>query len=661
MSLSRSWYFNVLGKTASLLSVFLAFYSCASIGSPSGGDYDLDPPKVISCSPQFNALNVANGKITIEFDELVQVENPNEKVIITPPQSKMPVIQAISNKVKVELRDSLLPNTTYTIDFTDAIVDYNEGNPLESFSLSFSTGDKLDSLVVSGKVLAAENLEPVKGFYVGLHSNLNDSAFTKNRFLRISRTNDKGEFAIRGIAEGEYRIYALNDLNRDYKYDNPSEDIAFLGTTIIPFTAPATRLDTIYNQDVKAITDSAKLIEEIREVSYTRFLPDDILLRSFSSGIKRQYLQKYERPSASILKIYFGAPTAMPQIEPLNFDKNKEWALLEKTPQNDTLTYWITDASVAGIDTLSFKITYPKTDSLNQLVPTTDTLHFVDKTRKPKKENDDKDKEITFLNIKTNISGIFDVDKNISVEFEKPVPGFADDKNMRLYSVVDSVETQIDYNIEADSLNPRKYLLIAKLEAGNKFKLVADSANIWSYDGFWNKPESYEFTVRPLSQYGQLYIDVTGLDKDAPAFIELLDKSDAPVRKRNVRDGGALFKNLLPGTYYARIIIDENNNGMWDTGNFEKGLQPEMVYYYNKPFEIKANWKHGMEEPWNIQSLPLDQQKPTEILKNKPTEKKTKRQELEERDAKKNKQSATPDSNKRVKGNEFRNYNPQLN
>ncbi len=199
---------NVL-FTLVFATIAMVITACANMASPTGGSYDLDPPKVVKVTPAFNATNVTKGKIVFEFDENVTVEKPNENVIITPPQRAFPVIQAVNKKVTVELRDTLIPNTTYTIDFTNSIVDNNEKNPLENFSFSFSTGDVVDSLIISGKVLTADNLEPVKGIYVGLHSNLDDTAFTKVQFDRIARTSESGDFAIKGVAVGKYRLFAL--------------------------------------------------------------------------------------------------------------------------------------------------------------------------------------------------------------------------------------------------------------------------------------------------------------------------------------------------------------------------------------------------------------------------------------------------------------------
>ncbi|WP_419033993.1 Ig-like domain-containing domain, partial [Dysgonomonas gadei] len=354
-----------------LVAISLIAVACANMASPTGGAYDLEGPKVVSSNPGFNATQVKKGKIVIEFDENVTIERPSENVIITPPQKAFPVINTVNRKVNVELRDTLLPNTTYTIDFTNSIVDNNEKNPIENFSFSFSTGDVVDSMAVSGKVLTADNLEPVKGIYVGLHSNLNDTAFTKTKFERISRTNESGDFTIRGVAPGKYKLYALDDSNRDYIYDNPSEAIAFMETIIEPASERASRFDTTY------VDKEKKVIDTVVAVQYTRFLPDNIVLRTFKSGFQRQFLQKHER-TQNKLSLFFGAPTEMPQVEPLNFDGNKDWFIMERTPKNDTITYWIKDKEVMAIDTLSIRLTYLKTDTLNQSLPVTDTLTFMD-------------------------------------------------------------------------------------------------------------------------------------------------------------------------------------------------------------------------------------------------------------------------------------------
>ncbi len=595
------------------------------MASPTGGDYDFDPPQVIRSNPAFNATNVTTNKIQIYFDELVQVERPAEKVIVTPPQKRLPKIQAISNRVIVEFRDTLLPNTTYTIDFTDAIADNNEKNPLENFSFSFSTGDIVDSLSISGKVLSADNLEPVQSIYVGLHSDLNDSAFITKPFDRISRTNDKGEFTIRGVAEGEYRLFALDDKNRSFIYQNPTDAIAFMDSLIVPVHTRAIRQDTIYNNDLS--------VDTIIDVHYTQFLPDNIVLRTFVAEYGRQFLQKYERLSVNELMLYFGAPEPQATVKPLNFVPDGDWFVLERSQKNDTLKYWITDPLIMEIDTLKLEVTYFMRDSLDNLVPAIDSLNFVDRNRARQRRNDSKndkkDENISFLGLTTNLRGGMDVTAPVNIKFDQPVRDF--DANLfTLQHLVDSVYVDEIINIVSDSLNPTQYSFRYKWEPGETYRLIADSAAFTSYTGLWNNTLSTVFNIRKLEEYGNLYIELNGLNQNTPAFVELLNESDKPLRKSFVRNGSVLFMNLNPGIYYARLIVDANNNGKWDTGDYYNNIQPEEVYYCNRYFQVNENWNH--EEAWDIGTLPIDRQKPLEITKNKPQEKDSKRRQLQQQE-----------------------------
>lgn len=623
-----------------LVAISLIAVACANMASPTGGAYDLEGPKVVRSNPGFNATQVKKGKIVIEFDENVTIERPSENVIITPPQKAFPVINTVNRKVNVELRDTLLPNTTYTIDFTNSIVDNNEKNPIENFSFSFSTGDVVDSMAVSGKVLTADNLEPVKGMYVGLHSNLNDTAFTKTKFERISRTNESGDFTIRGVAPGKYKLYALDDSNRDYMYDNPSEAIAFMETIIEPASERASRFDTTY------VDKEKKVVDTIVAVQYTRFLPDNIVLRTFKSGFQRQFLQKHERIQHK-LSLFFGAPTEMPQMEPLNFDGNRDWFIMERTPKNDTITYWIKDKEVMAIDTLSIRLTYLKTDTLNQSFPVTDTLTFMDRTRKPIKEDKKKEKkkkdgesdepEITFLNIANNLSSTWDTYKSISLLFEEPITDTLSNK-IKLQQLRDTVYYDIPFQLEADSVNPRKYTIRNKWGYNNEYRIQIDSASIYSIYGLWNNKIDQKFKVKAEDQYGQLAIRVAGIDS-IPSFMELLDKSDKPIRKARVIDNIAVFKDLDPGSYYVRIVLDSNNNGIWDTGDFQKGLQPEMVCYSPKEYKIRAYSEVYDDDAWVIDPATLGKQKPLEITKQKPQEKESRRKQLEEKEEQENQQN----------------------
>ena len=632
---------NHIYKILYFIGSVLLLYACANIAAPTGGLYDVDPPKIVKATPEFNATNNKLAKIEILFDENVKIEKPMEKVIIAPPQQSFPVIKAQGRKVIVELEDELLPNTTYTIDFTDAIVDNNEGNPLENFFLSFSTGDKLDSLAVSGIVLSADNLEPVTGIYVGIHSNHNDSAFTKIPFERISRTDSRGRFTIKGIAEGTYRVFALGDLNRNYKYDNPQEEIAFLDSIVVPSAIQAMRNDTLFKDSLT--------IDTIHQTQYTRFLPDDIFMRSFESGFKRQYLQKHERTVPFKLDLFFAAPTEKSKITLLQPTvKSDNWYVKESNITNDSISLWITDSLIYQLDTIKLKVDYFRTDTLNKHVLNTDTLNFTFRRSQKKKSEKEKKKEeekpIRHLNIRNTVQPIHEIFNPIYLEFEEPLVNF-DSTKIQLQHEVDSLFLPIEYALTADSLNTRKYRIEYKWEPGEKYKLSIDSAAFESVYNLHNNKLEETFSVKKLEQYGNLMFVIEGLPQGKTAYVELLDEQDKPFRKKRVRNNEALFMDLNPGKLYARLFIDENEDGEWTSGNYELKRQPEDVYYNPKFYEIRAFTNH--EENWNLNEQPLNRQKPLDITKNKPEEKKRRnRNEEEERQKNnQNQRSSNPSMN----------------
>ena len=617
------------------LSTIVLCHSCANMAAPTGGAYDVNPPVVKRATPGFNSLNVTPERIEIEFDENIKIKSPAEKVIITPPQKNLPVIRSVGRKAVVELNDELLPNTTYTVDFTDAIVDNNEENPYENFVFSFSTGDQLDTLSISGKVVTAEDLEPVTGTYVGIHSNFDDTVFTKVPFERISRTDSRGNFTVRGMAPGSYKVYALADINRDYKYDNPQEAVAFLDSIVIPSTLPAVRQDTVFADSVT--------VDTIRTVSYTRFLPDDLLLRSFLSDFQRQYLQKHERPEQHTLTFFFAAPTSRPTFSLLNpAIPDDSWYVIERSAGNDTLKLWITDSLIYRQDSLTMKLNYIRTDSLNNNYMATDTLHFTirrsARERRTENKEDEEDKPVRFLGLNTNIQSSFELYNPIRMEFEQPVVRF-DSSFVKLAMEVDSLFQPVPFRMAADSLNPRKFTLRPLWEPGGTYKITVDSAAVFSHYGLWNDKLEQSFNVKPLDQYGNLEITISGLPEQKTAFVELLDKSDKPFRKSFVKAGVARFQDLSPGEIYARIVIDENKDGVWTTGNYEEKRQPEEVFYYPGKFAVRAFSDH-LEE-WNIHSADVIQQKPLEITKNKPEEKKRRDPNLE-RDRQQQNQQSSP-------------------
>lgn len=607
-----------LSHTIIFIILFIITQACASIGRPEGGPYDETPPRFIQSNPEPYATNNKRSKINIEFDEYIKLENVNEKVIISPPQVQQPEIRPRGKRVAINLLDSLKDNTTYTIDFGDAIVDNNEGNVLDNFTFTFSTGEQIDTLTISGILLNAENLEPIKGMLVGLHSNLADSAFTKLPLERVGRSDSRGKFSIRGIAPGEYKIYALLDADQNFAFTQKSEAIAFINdTTFSPWVEERIKQDTIWKDSIT--------VDSIREIKYTHYLPDNILLKAFKEEFYSQYLIKSERLTPEKFTLYFNKYSdTLPTLKGLNFN-HEDAFIIESTLKNDTIHYWIKDSLLAKQDTLSFELNYLYTDTLNQLVPKTDTLRMVSRQKKTnvkeeKKKSQNEEKETLFYGVTTHCGNPMEVYGQIAFEFLEPMISYEVD-SIHLTQKVDTLWHDVEFKFEQDSLQLRRFNLYCDWEPGQEYKLVVDSATFKSIYGLHSNKIEQPFKVRSLDEYGHIYFNITGLN-DSPAFVELLNTKDEVIRTVTVKNGRADFYFLQPGKYAARLIEDKNNNGKWDTGSFEEKRQPENVYYYPEFIEFMANWEATQD--WDIHSVPFEKQKQDELKKQKPDEDKRK-------------------------------------
>ena len=616
---------QIVRKAFPVVTLVVMLYSCASIGRPDGGPYDETPPRFIGSTPAAGALNNQRTKVSLLFDEFIKLEKATEKVVVSPPQVQQPEIKASGKRIQVNLLDSLKANTTYTIDFSDAIVDNNEGNPLGNFTFTFSTGTQIDTMEVSGTVLDASNLEPIKGILVGLHSNLNDSAFTKLPFDRVARTDSRGRFSIRGVAPGKYRIYGLMDADQTFTFNQKSEVIAFNDSLVIPRMEERIRMDTAW---VDSLT-----YDTIVERKYMHYLPDDLILRAFKEFNYSQYLIKSERLVPQKFTFYFaGQADTLPTLKGLNFDERDAF-VIEKNQRNDTIHYWVKDSLLFKQDTLAISLTYLYTDTLNQLVSRTDTLNLVSKQKykkeepekkkkKKKKDEEDEPEPTKFLPVNVGAPSSMDVYGSISLTFDEPIARF-DSAAIHLKEKVDTLWKDIPFEFEQDSLNLKRFNLYYDWEPGNEYEFSVDSTAFHGIYGLFTDKIKQGFKVRKLEEYASITFLVTGAD--STAFVELLDAQDKVVRQRRLTDGGyADFYFLNPGKYCARLVNDRNGNGIWDTGNFEKGEQPEEVYYYNMILEPKANWDLD-KQSWDIHAIPLDKQKLDELKKQKPDEDKKKK------------------------------------
>ena len=640
------------------VAVALLMAACASIGSPEGGPRDYTPPQVVKTSPAANSLNFKGNKVEIIFDEIVNLKDQQKKVVVSPAPKTQPLIRTVGKKVTIEFRDELEENTTYAIDFSNAIEDNNEGNQMDGYSFAFSTGDVIDTLAVSGIVLRANDLEPMQHVLVGLHSNLDDTAFTRMPLERVSRTNDVGKFTIRNLKAGSYHIFAINDVDGDYRMAR-TEDIAFLDSLVVPSVGEYTSMDTVFTFDRK--------IDTIMAGTHTLYLPNNLLLCMFNENYRSHYIRNTSRPADNKLHFLFGAPNdTLPQLEVLRpAVHERNWFRVERNHDNDSLIYWITDSAIIKTDTIIVATTYLRTDSTEQLVEVTDTIRFgyrkpnaqVKEEEKKAKEREERAKRLAQLLEKQEKAASQDKELNEGEleelkELQRPNPDEVPKLKMELgkssgMDVGDLIIVTFDAPIAsikpggvrlemkrdtlwvplmgvaalqpANDCDPLKYWIPFTVQPDSTYRLTIDSAAVTTVYGLHNDLLSKEMKVKGLEEYANVYFKVNVRDG---AFVELLNSNEKVERTATVNGGAFEFINVNPNTYYLRLVIDTNGNGKWDTGNYANHQQPEEVYYYPKKLRLRRNW--DLDENWNIYQTALDMQKPEEIKHNKPEKLKNK-------------------------------------
>lgn len=629
-----------------LLLLSIIVIACANPGAgPDGGPYDEHPPYIVDMSPKLGQPNAKEMKVRIVFNENIKVENPTEKVTISPPQTITPTIKFSGKKISVELHDSLLPNTTYTIDFSDAIEDNNEGNPLGQFTYYFSTGEQVDTFEVSGNILDASNLEPIKGMLVGLYADTVDSAFTTRGFERLGRTDAQGRFSIKGVTPGNYRLYAVNDQDNNFYFSQKGEMLAFYDKVVVPSCYPDVRHDTLWRDTITYDT--------ILNVPFTHFVPDDIVLMAFLEDGQSRHFLKTERKTPEVFTTFFTAPsTHVPTIKGLNFDATDAF-VENRTKGNDTIQYWLRDTLLMQQDTLRFIYAYEMTDDSTKMnVIREDTLEVVPrKTMKKIREEQEKEFEKwekaqekrrkrgetveekmppKFLPIGGRRSAMISPVQNVPIEFEEPLLRFDTAAIRLLLSTSDSTNVEVPFRLIPDAHDIRHFKIMGEWRPGQNYEVHIDSASVVGISGRHTDKLKFRFSIGTDENYGSVFF----LLPDAPetAVVQLLKDDKKVVSQVPLQDQRADFFYVEPGEYYARLFDDRNGNGVWDTGEFATLKQPEATYYFPEAFTVRANW--DAEITWKLNVVSLLKQKPEPLRKAKTNdkEKQTARQRNLERE-----------------------------
>lgn len=595
-----------------IIAVVVFIHACANRGYPEGGPKDETPPQVVMEQPVSFTTNFKGKRVNIYFDEFVQLKEINNKFIFSPPVKKDPKVSLKGKYVQVAIPDSLRPNTTYSLDFADAIVDNNEGNPLGFYRYVFSTGETIDTLELSGTVVNAESYEPMLGVLVALYEKQGDSIPLKELPDYIARTDSSGNFRVTNLREADYRVMAIEDANRDKMYTPESEMFAWIDTTVHPIVMPMVRTDTFRLID-KIIEQDTVMRDSIVTQEYLAFGPSNLYLRAFLEKLTQLYLVDDERKERERLNFTFSIPGDN-QFKALLWDTlsaeplKEDWYFKEESAGKDTISLWIKDSTVYKKDTLNMILSYLRTDSTGLWVTYQDTVRytFKDKEVKENKRKKDEKPKIDFLSIKPSVSADMDLGTRFCFEFGRPIDKQTL-KHIRVSEKVDTVYQPMKFEVEEDPVKVRTVYVDAEWKAGGEYQIEIDSATIYDIYGRFNDKFDKKFKVKTEESYGKLFLMVKGVEGNT--IIQLYKsesgKSENGKRKYQVvreqqvgKDGQVTFELLPEGKYMVRAVLDVNNNGEWDTGLYLKHQQPEEIIYL--PIEISVKQNFDIEQEFDL-------------------------------------------------------------
>ena len=531
---------NSIANYSSLTSVvvmFVVLAGCASIQQPQGGPRDLTPPKVIKMVPENETVNFSAKKVVIEFDEYFRLQNEFKEFSISPELERPPVLKTKQRSLEITFPDTLEQNTTYTMNFGNAIADVNENNVAKNLSYVFATGPELDSLSISGRVTNSLTGEPELDALAFIYPIDRDTLLGKNKPSIYITTDSSGNYSLKNLRKGTYRLYALKEKNGDKIYQQNLDEIAFLK-------------DSVVLTDKNLDSMNLKLFKE--NASVMRVLDKKL---NQDGSISIVINQKLKSPEVVVL-------------EPSNLDVGKK---IKWSKNNDSLKVWLTELTFD-----STKIALREENKLLQTIMLT---------------RGKKDTYIRTLEATDNIEGkLLPPGRHLKLSFNFPIES-SDISKITLLE--DSVARQ-NFTLEKDSTDILSYYVKYPWKQKKIYDLKFQDGAFTGIYNTKNKAFDKSFELASKDEYGTLKVAITTPDKDKAYVLEIVNENKKVVNTIPVsQDTTVSFNNYKEGKYFIRIIYDTNKNGIWDTGNVMLRAQPEKIYNEPKELSIRANWERN--------------------------------------------------------------------
>ena len=602
---------------------------CASILTPTGGPKDTLPPVITAMTPDNFTTRMKDGsKIYIEFDEFVQLKDQQKEFFTSPAMKKKPVLSIRGRGVAVQLRDTLRPNTTYALNFGSAIRDNNEGNPLNAMRYVFSTGDEIDSMLMSGYTADSYKADSVSKTFIWFFAADSvenvaeyDSTLFKYQPQAIARAENNGIFIAQNLKPVPYRVYAVEDRNDNQMYDPSVDQVGFLEGTYNPAEQP----------DFAIWYDSIRQYPTAEPQLYFRMFTD----RAF----RRQMLSQSTRPQQHKAMLYFNA--AHPRIEELRFDSiPPERVIVEPlTEGRDTLALWFDVPSAELPDTIKGSITYFKHDTTNTLQSVTEPLklewHLVE-TKEQEKERERRErerrkaeeageeyvppKEKNPFAFKLSLTGEVNPEEHLTAEFDYPLVQVDSAAMLLTHTDEENNVTDIPMRFVHDTADLHKWRIEAPWKLGGGYTLTIPEGALRDVAGMSNDSLVGKYTVMDPEKFAVVKIDVIPKTDSAKYIIQLLDGSGAlKQERRDVTRGLVQFNYVPAGDIQLRVIEDMNGNGRWDTGNVVERRQPERAELYRNAdgeeiFVTKTNWEFEVTMDMNELFAPVTMESLVRLL-----------------------------------------------